>query len=95
MFEEGRAYYNLGNAYHSLGDFQQAIEYHEKDLSIAKDVGDRAGEGLAYCNLGNAYDSLGYFQRAIEYHEKDLSIGQGRRRQGRRRTCLLQSRQCL
>ena len=73
-FEEGRAYGNLGNAYRNLGDFQRAIEYHEKDLSIAKDVGDRAGEGSAYCNLGNAYHSLGDFQRAIEYHEKDLSI---------------------
>ena len=60
-FEEGRAYCNLGNAYHSLGDFKRAIEYHEKHLSIAKDVGDRAGEGRAYCNLGNAYRSLGDF----------------------------------
>ena len=73
-FEEGRAYGNLGIAYHSLGDFQRATEYHEKRLSIAKDVGDRAGEGRAYGNLGNTYRSLGDFQRAIEYHEKHLSI---------------------
>ena len=52
---EGRAYGNLGNAYHSLGDFKQAIEYHMLYLTIAKEVGDRAGEGRAYCNLGNAY----------------------------------------
>ena len=39
----------------SLGDFKQAIEYHMLDLTIAKEVGDRAGEGRAYCNLGNAY----------------------------------------
>ena len=52
-FGEGRAYCSLGIAYHSLGDFRRALEYHEKDLSIAKDVGDRAGEGRAYCNLGN------------------------------------------
>ena len=42
---EGKAYGNLGNAYHSLGKFQEAIEYHNQDLSIAKEVGDRAGEG--------------------------------------------------
>ena len=52
---EGRAYGNLGNAYHSLGDYQKAIEYHEKHLKIAKEIGDRAGEGRAYGNLGNAY----------------------------------------
>ena len=65
-FEEGCVYCNLGNAYHSLGDFQRAIEYHEKHLSIAKDVGDKAGEGSAYGNLGNAYYSLGDFQPALE-----------------------------
>ena len=54
--------------------FQRAIEYHEKHLSIAKDLGNRAGEGRAYCNLGNAYHSLADFQRAIEYHEKHLNI---------------------
>ena len=71
---EGRAYGNLGNAYRSLGDFQQAIEYHQKHLQISKEVGDRAGEGCAYGNLGNAYDSLGDFQQAIEYHQKHLQI---------------------
>ncbi|XP_044168066.1 tetratricopeptide repeat protein 28-like, partial [Acropora millepora] len=55
-------------------DYQKAIEYHEKDLKIAKEIGDRAGEGGAYANLGNAYQSLGDYQKAIEYHEKDLKI---------------------
>ena len=71
---EGRAYGNLGNAYHSLGDFQTAIEHHERDLKIAKEVGDKAGEGGAYGNLGNAYHSLGDFKTAIEHHERDLKI---------------------
>ena len=43
--EEGGAYGNLGNAYYSLGDFGKAIEYHEKCLKIAIEIGDRAGEG--------------------------------------------------
>ena len=38
---EGSAYGNLGNAYQSLGDFRKAIEYHEKHLEIAIEVGDR------------------------------------------------------
>ena len=71
---EGRAYGNLGNAYKLLGDYQKAIEYHEKDLKIAKEIGDRAGEGGAYGNLGNAYQSLGDYQKAIEYQEKCLKI---------------------
>ena len=46
----------------------------KKHLSIAKEVGNRAGEGSAYGNLGNAYLSLSNFKEAIEYYEKDLSI---------------------
>ena len=71
---EGRTYGNLGNAYRSLGKFQEAIEYHNQCLSIAKEVGDRAGEGSAYGSLGIAYDSLGKFQEAIECHNQDLSL---------------------
>ena len=43
------------------------IEYYEKDLSIAKEVGNRAGEGSTYGNLGNAYLSLGNFKQALRY----------------------------
>ena len=57
-----------------MGDFRKAIEYHEKHLEIAIEVGHRVGEGNAYGNLGNAYQSLGDFRKAIEYHEKDLEI---------------------
>ena len=71
--DEGRAYCNLGNAYRSLGDFHRAIEYHNQDLRIAKEVSDKAAEGRAYGNLGNAYHSLGQFQRALECHKQDLS----------------------
>ena len=60
--------------YDSLGKFQEAIEYCNQHLSIAKEVGDRAGEGQAYGNLGIAYRSLGKFQEAIEYHNQHLSI---------------------
>ena len=52
---EGRAYGNLGNSYHSLGDPREATEYHEKHLKIAIEFGDREGEGRTYGNLGSAY----------------------------------------
>ena len=54
--------------------YQKGIEYHEKVLKIAKEIGDRAGEGRAFGNLGIAYKSLGDYQKAIKYHEKDLKI---------------------
>ena len=68
--EKAEAYYNLGRAYFFLGDFHQAIEYLEQYLSIAEDVGDRAGVGRAYNKLGCAYGSLGDSQR--EHSSKTL-----------------------
>ena len=50
---------NLGNAYHSLGDFKTAIKFHQEALSIIKEVGNKDSEGSVYTNLGNAYCSLG------------------------------------
>ena len=46
----------------------------KKHLSIAKEVGDRAGEGLAFGNLGDAYLRLGDFKQAIKSFEKHLNI---------------------
>ena len=61
--EKGNGYRGLGNPYFSLGDFRKAIEYHEKHLKIAIEIGDRAGEGRANGNLG-AYFSLDCFRKA-------------------------------
>ena len=58
----------------SNSQFIQDINDLHNILSIAKEVGDRAGEGMAYCDLGNACYSLGKFQEAIECHNKELLI---------------------
>lgn len=45
---QGHAYANLGDAHHSLGEFEKAIDYHEQDLKIAKEVGGRAYTNRVY-----------------------------------------------
>ena len=42
----------LGNreAPFTPGSFQEALDKHEKQLNIARETGDRAGEGKAYYN---------------------------------------------
>ena len=64
----------LGNAYQNLGNFSKALEHHKECLTMAKEVGDRAGEGRAYGDLGNAYFSQGDYAKAIEYHMQHLAI---------------------
>ena len=51
--------------------------YCNKDLAIAKEVGDRAGEGRAYCNLGNVYTSLRQHSKAVESLEKGFAKAGG------------------
>ena len=46
------AYWNLGIAYSSLYDFPKTIEFYQKNVSIAKEIGDKESEGDGYINLG-------------------------------------------
>ena len=65
---------NLGNAYHSLGQAEKAIEYYEDALVIAREIEDRRGEKADLGNLGAAYSDLGQVEKAIEYYEDALVI---------------------
>ena len=53
---------------------KKAVKYHNQYLSIAKELGDRAGEGSAYGNLANDYQSLGDFKESVKYHNQHLII---------------------
>ncbi|XP_068727400.1 tetratricopeptide repeat protein 28-like [Montipora capricornis] len=52
----------------------EAIKYYEQHLSIAKEVGDRAGEELAYGNLGPAFYFRGEVENALFCSEQCLTI---------------------
>ncbi len=74
---------SLGNAYLSLGEYHQVIDYHQQSLVIQQEIGDRSGIAGSLNNLGNVYYSLGQYQQAIEYYQRSLEISQEiRDRQG-------------
>ncbi|MEH2087877.1 tetratricopeptide repeat protein [Nostoc sp.] len=64
----------LGNASQCLGQYEQAINYHQQSLEIKKKIGDRNGEVDSLGNLGNCYNSLTEYPRAINYYEQSLLI---------------------
>ncbi|MEG4515897.1 MULTISPECIES: tetratricopeptide repeat protein [unclassified Microcoleus] len=64
----------LGLAYDSLGEYEQAIYFHQKHLDISREIKDRTGEAISLGNLGNAYHSLGQYERAIDFQEQSLAI---------------------
>ncbi|XP_077038224.1 G-protein-signaling modulator 2 isoform X4 [Agelaius phoeniceus] len=53
---------------------QKAAKYYEENLSIVKELGDRAAQGRAYGNLGNTHYLLGNFRSAVLAHEQRLLI---------------------
>lgn len=50
-----------------------------RNLSLVKELGDRAAQGRAYGNLGNTHYLLGSFTEATAFH-KEVSVGYPRGR---------------
>ncbi len=73
---QGLALNNIGVAYRSLNQDQNAIDNFQQSLKIAQEIKDRSGEGRALGNLGIAYYSLGKYDKAIEFHLQSLAIAQ-------------------
>jgi len=67
-------YSGLGTIVDKLGEWDRAIEYHEKDLEILEKLGDIHGMAVTYNNLGLVCGKKGEWDRAIEYYEKSLEI---------------------
>ena len=73
---KGRVLNVSGEVYHSLGEYNQAKELHEKALIIRKTIfgEDHADVATSYNNLASVYNSLGEYNQAKELHEKALVI---------------------
>ncbi|MHC5739540.1 tetratricopeptide repeat protein, partial [Nostoc sp.] len=75
-FGEGSALGNLGIAYYSLGQYQQAIEFQQQSLNITREIGDIRGEANSWFNLGLSLenvnrepDALGAYRNARELYQ--------------------------
>ncbi|XP_026574916.1 G-protein-signaling modulator 1 isoform X1 [Pseudonaja textilis] len=53
---------------------QKACEFYKRNLSLVKELADRAAQGRAYGNLGNAHYLMGNFSKAIVFHKQRLNI---------------------
>ena len=58
---------NLDYTYHTLGEYDNNIDYYKEALEISTATGDRPGIANSNGNLGNVYDSLG-LRRISEGH---------------------------
>ncbi|MBV6400613.1 MAG: hypothetical protein CNIPEHKO_00906 [Anaerolineales bacterium] len=74
--EEDKSYHlvNLGNVYSKLGQFQEAINTYEEQLTIVRKLGNRESEGHTLGNLGITFAQLGNYEKATILLEQQLSI---------------------
>ena len=71
---EGTSYGNLGNAYQGLGQFKTAIQYHQRHLEIAKEVGDKTGEAHSLCSLGIIFKCHGNLMMAFDCYHSSVQL---------------------
>ncbi|XP_064146756.1 G-protein-signaling modulator 1 isoform X6 [Loxodonta africana] len=53
---------------------RKASDFYERNLSLVKELGDRAAQGRACGNLGNTHYLLGNFTEATAFHKERLAI---------------------
>ena len=74
MQKTGSINQTLPDACDSLGQYENAIECHERNLEISTAIGDQSGIAASNGNLGIAYRRLGQYEKAIQYNERALEI---------------------
>ncbi len=61
-------YYNLGNLYYDLKQYDRAAAYFQKGIALQPDFAE------AHYNLGNLYYDTGKYELAIEHFEKVIAL---------------------
>ena len=64
-----QSYNGIGAVYHSLGQYERALEYYQKYLDITIKISGQESPDVAksYSSIGVVYRSLGQHEQAIKY----------------------------
>lgn len=65
---------NMGVRYWHKGEYDKALELHEKGLTIGEQQGDLRNIGISLSNIGNVFHVRGDHDRALEFYEKSRKI---------------------
>ena len=74
--ENGKLLFLFGDCQRYFSNYDKALEYYEKTLSIYIKTfgGTHSRVAFLYNNMGLIWDSKGEYDKALEYYEKTLSI---------------------
>ncbi len=67
---------NIGTVYSDWRRYAQALEFYQKSLAIAKEIGDRTGEANSLGNIATSYYFPGEYTKALELYQQTLKITQ-------------------
>lgn len=67
-------YNNIASAYEALGKKQEAIQYFEKGIEIAKEIDNKDGLAFIYNNLGKLYNELGKDEKARDFLNEAITL---------------------
>ena len=71
---QSQCWFALGGLCLNMSEWDQAIEFYNKDLQISEKVGDIHGMAQTYNNLGLVYQYKGKWDQAIEFYNKSLEV---------------------
>ena len=57
-------------------EYQQALEYYQKSLKVAQEIGEAQKIANPLSHIGGVYQSLGYYETALENYQKASDIFQ-------------------
>ena len=72
----------LGTSYQSLGQFEQALAFFQKDLKLSEELCQanphaeslKNGLAISYSKLGDIYKAQGQFEQALEFFQKETDL---------------------
>ncbi len=68
------AYAEIGSAYYSSGNFQDALSAFEKSLSLEEKTGDKAGQSNVMAEIANVYETTYEYREAISFYQKSARL---------------------
>ncbi|MEO3807594.1 tetratricopeptide repeat protein [Sphaerisporangium sp. B11E5] len=74
--EQAAGFHQLGLIAQRWGEYDRALEWYRKSLTIKEDLGNRAGMAASYHHLGRIAQERGELDQALEWYRKSLTISE-------------------
>ena len=65
---------NIGNLHFYRGEYDKALEYHDRSLKIEEEIGDNSSMEQTLMNIGYVHNYKGEYNTALEYYDRSLKI---------------------